>query len=75
MRYSFSSKHNIHKSLCGLSFWTSDPLIDIFCKINQLKGLKPKKKGHTNFYECCNLTKKVDLIYIYITLLNKNIYA
>ena len=30
-------------------------LID-FTKIYQLKGLKPKNKGHTNFYECCDLT-------------------
>ena len=27
------------------------------------EGLKPKNKGHTNFYECCDLTKKVYLIY------------
>ena len=32
-----------------------------FTKIYQLKGLKPKNKGHTNFYECCDLTKKVYL--------------
>ena len=25
-----SSNHNIHKSLCGLCFWTSDPLIERF---------------------------------------------
>ena len=31
-------------------------------KIFQLKGLKPKNKGHTKFYECCDLTKKVYLI-------------
>ena len=24
-----------------------------------LKGLKPKNKGHTNFYECCDLTKNI----------------
>ena len=29
-----------------------------FNKIYQLKGLKAKNKGHTNFYECCDLTKK-----------------
>ena len=29
-----------------------------FSKIYQLKGLKPINKGHTNFYECCDLTKK-----------------
>ena len=38
-------------------------LID-FTKIFQLKGLKPKNKGHTNFYECCDLTEKVYLSYI-----------
>ena len=32
-------------------------LID-FSKIYQLKGLKPKKQDHMNFYEHCNLTKK-----------------
>ena len=26
--------------------------------IFQLKGLEPSNKGHTNFYECCGLTKK-----------------
>ena len=26
----FSSNHNIHKSLCSLCFWASDPLIDGF---------------------------------------------
>ena len=30
----------------------------------QLKGLKPKNIGHTNFYECCDLTEKV---YLYLT--------
>ena len=34
-------------------------------KIHQLKGLKPKNNDHMNFYECCDLTKKVYLIYIY----------
>ena len=32
-------------------------LID-FSKIYQLKGLEPKNKSHTNFYEHCDLTKK-----------------
>ena len=26
-------------------------------------GLKPKNKGHANFYECCDLTKKVYLMW------------
>ena len=30
----------------------------------QLKGLKPKNKGQTNFYQCCDLTKKVYLMLI-----------
>ena len=38
-------------------------LID-FTRIFQLKGLKPKIKGQTNVYECCDLTKKVYLMYI-----------
>ena len=29
-----------------------------FTKIFQSKGLKPKNKGHRNFYKCCDLTKK-----------------
>ena len=37
-----------------------------FSKIHQLKGLKPKNKGHTKFYECCDLTKKVYLTYIHL---------
>ena len=28
-----------------------------------LMGLKPKVKGQRNFYECCDLTKKVYLMY------------
>ena len=40
-------------------------LIDFTKIIFQLKGLKPKNKGHSNFYECCDLTKKVYLKYIY----------
>ena len=35
-----------------------------FITIFQLKGLKPKNKDHTIFYECCDLTKKVFLWYI-----------
>ena len=35
-----------------------------FVKIYQLKGMEPKNKGQTNFYECCDLTKKVYLVNI-----------
>ena len=44
-------------------------LID-FTKIYQLKGLKPKNKSRTNFYECCDLTEKVYLIYIVYYILH-----
>ena len=38
-----------------------------FTNIFQLKGSKPKNKGQTNFYECCDLTKKVYLaVHTYI---------
>ena len=32
-------------------------LLIAFSKIYQFKCLKPKNKGHTNFYEHCGLTK------------------
>ena len=38
------------------TLWLQD-----FSIIYQLKGLKPKTKGHMNFYECCDLTEKVYL--------------
>ena len=41
----------------------------VYTKIYQLKGPKPKNKGHTNIYECCELTKKVYLMYIVVALL------
>ena len=37
-----------------------------FTNIFQLNGPKPKNKGQTNFYECCDLTKKVYLVHTYI---------
>ena len=41
-----------------------------FTKIFQLKDLKPENKGYMNFYECCDLTKKVYLQYTDLTFLN-----
>ena len=35
-----------------------------FTIIFQSMGLKPKNKGHTNFYECCDLMYKGHLLYI-----------
>ena len=32
-----------------------------FSKVYESKGLKAINKGHANFYECCDLTKKVYL--------------
>ena len=49
-------------------------LIDI-SKIYHLKGPKPKNEDHTNFYECCDLTKKVYLMYIHIMWKSFNILA
>ena len=37
-----------------------------FSKTYQLKGLKSKYKGHMNFYECCDLTKKVYLVFVVV---------
>ena len=37
-------------------------------------GLKPKNKGHTNFYECCDLTKKIYLVIPVPHFKNTNIY-
>ena len=44
-------------------------LLLYFTKIYQLKGMELKNKGHMSFYECCNLTKKVYLMYTYTTSL------
>ena len=38
-----------------------------FTKIFQLKGLKSKNKDGKNFYECCDLTKKVLVSIRYIS--------
>ena len=38
-----------------------------FTEVFQLKCLKSKNKGHTNFYDCCDLTKKVYLLYLLLT--------
>ena len=35
-----------------------------FSKIYQSKCLEPKNKGQINVYECCDLMKKVYLMYI-----------
>ena len=40
----FSSNRNIHKSLCGLCFWASDPWIDRFWKNLSIKGTKAQKQ-------------------------------
>ena len=46
-----------------------------FTKIFLLKGLKLKNKGHMNFYECCDLTKNVYLVYIDLsTVITKYYY-
>ena len=40
----FSLNHNIHKSLHGLCFWASDPLIDEFYKNLSIKGSEAQKQ-------------------------------
>ena len=40
----FSSNHIIHKSLHGLCFWASDPLIDKFYKNLSIKGSEALKQ-------------------------------
>ena len=40
----FPSNHNIHKSLCGLCFWASDPVIDRFFKNISIKGSEAQKQ-------------------------------
>ena len=58
----FSSNHNVDKCFTAFIFGLQTlQLIDL-SKIYQLKGLEPKNKGHTNFYECFDLTKKVYLM-------------
>ena len=42
-------------------FGASDPFIDRFYQNFSIKGSKAQKKGHANFYECCDLRKKVYL--------------
>ena len=39
----FLSNHNIHKSLHGLFFWASDPLIDRFFKNLSIKESEDQK--------------------------------
>ena len=40
----FSSKHNIHKSSCGLCFQASDPLIERFYQNLSIKGSEAQKQ-------------------------------
>ena len=40
----FTSNHNIHKSLYGLCFWASDPLIEIFYQNPSIKGSETQKQ-------------------------------
>ena len=50
----------VHKSSCSLYIRAPDPLIDKLYQIQSIKGgLELKKQGHTNFNECCDLTKKL----------------
>ena len=57
----FSSNHNVHKSSCGLCLGLQTLYSIDFCNLFQLKCLKPKNKGLSNFYEHCDVTEKVYL--------------
>ena len=48
VRYTFSSHHNVHKSLCGLCFWGPDPLIDRFYYYLSIKGSGAQKQRTYN---------------------------
>ena len=41
------------------------PYLIYFSKIYPLKSLRPKNKGHANFYKCSDLTNKYYLIIFY----------
>ena len=71
IRYVFLSNHNVlNKSCCNLCFLAPDHSIKRFYYnetiIYLLKDLVPKNKGHTNFYEHCELRKE----YIYAAFLD-----
>ena len=52
------------------TLWLKD-----FSKIYRLNGLKLKYNSHTNFYECCDMTKKVYLIFIHLKNNNNSTYV
>ena len=54
----FPSNYIIHKSHVAFTFGLQTLKSIDFSKIYQLKGMKPKNKGHANFYECSDLAKK-----------------
>ena len=49
--YTFSSNHNIYKSLYGLCSWASELFIERFYKNISIKG-------HRNFNACCDVKIK-----------------
>ena len=53
----YSSQHTMSIGMLDILFRQITTFIEV-TKIYQLKGLKPKNKGHTNLYECCDLMKK-----------------
>ena len=65
-RHSFFSNHNVHKNLyIAYVFGLQTLKLIDFSKSYQLKGLQPKNKVHTNYYERCDSIKKVDLTLVY----------
>ena len=66
IRYTFFVKSQHSKMFVWLLFLGFRTLESkYFSKIYQSKGPKPKNIGRRNFYDCCDLTKKVYLYYIF----------
>ena len=65
IRYTFSRQITTFIKVCvAFDFGLQTLELKDFSKIYQFKCLKPKNKGHANFYECFDLTEKVYLVYI-----------
>ena len=72
IRYTFFCQITTFIKVCAFFVFELQTLESIdFSKIYELKGPKPRNKGQSNFYECCDLTKKVYLMYTFISSLER----
>ena len=76
IRYTFFRQSTTFTKL-GIAFvlGLQTLLLQDFSEIYQLKGLKPKNKGHMNVYECYDLTKKVYLKYLCIIVSENSLFS